>query len=532
MDTVIVTFEPDGALAGVAHGTTVLEAARAAGVRVAAPCGGAGLCAGCAVLVQGQLTPPTRDERRLLSADQLARGMRLACRARVTGPVVVRPLGASGAVETLSAAPVTVAGYVVDPPGARGLACTGRALGVAIDLGTTTIEASIVDLRNGDSVTAASVANPQAAWGADVMSRVSHAMAGGSVALREAVADALSALLASMLEEAGAQAHDICEAALAGNTVMTHLLLGQDVSPLASAPYQGAHLEATVRDLASVGIRGAGDADLYVLPAASAFLGGDVVAGLVATRFEEGGGVALFIDLGTNGEIVLRTPEGLLATSAAAGPAFEGGAASSGMRAEPGAIWRVGWDGEELRLDTIGDAAPRGLCGSGLLALVASLLDAGVIAPDGRMSPHGALGARVEEREGQLVFRVSEGVALTQGDVRAFQLALAAVRAGVERLLAVGGLEKDAVGEVVLAGALGAALDEASLQRVGMLPSDWRPRVRVVGNAAHAGTAAALVSSAARAKAASVARVVRTHDLAMDPGFRDVFIGSMTFPAG
>lgn len=530
MELALVTFEPDGAVAGVAPGTTVAEAARTAGVRTELPCGGGGICGGCAVHAEGDLAPPTRDEERALGADRLERGIRLACRARVLGPVAVRPLG-SAVSEVRAVTASEVEGYPVDPPNARGLDCTGRALGAAIDVGTTTLAATLVDLRNGDVLATSSADNPQLAFGADVLARVSHAIEGGGEELADSLGAGIDALLAGLAAEAGASPGDICEMSLAGNTAMTHLLLGIDPAPLGSAPYEGAFLDPALRDAASLRIRTFGGAEAYIAPAVSPFVGGDVVAGLVATRFDEGEGIALFADLGTNGEIVLRTPDGLIAASAAAGPAFEGGAIEHGMPAVAGAVEHARSEGDVLRVDTVGGSLAVGICGSGLVDLVAVALRAGTLDASGRLVRAGALAERVTANGDQLAIEVAEGVVLTQRDVRALQLAKGAMQTAIRLLLDEAGVDAADVREVLLAGGFGRSIDPNSLVRIGMVPGGWGGRIRAVGNTALAGASAALVSSRARERALSVARSVRTLDLALDTRFEQAFLAALEFPA-
>lgn len=531
MERAIVTFEPEGAVASVLPGTTIAEAARVAEVRVETPCAGAGLCGGCAVHIDGEVSGPTRDEERLLGADRLAAGVRLACRARAAGDVRVRITGSAAGIRVEGAMESLVSGFKVDPPGMRGLPCGGRSLGAAIDVGTTTLVASLIDLRNGDVLASEGAENPQAVFGADVLTRVAHAVSGGQRELRDAVVGQVVRMLSRTLAVAEALPEDLCEMAFAGNTAMVHLLLGIDVSPLAAAPYEGAHTAATVRDGMGLGMDAFAEAEVYVLPGVSAFVGADVVAGLVVTRLDEEGPPALLLDLGTNGEMVLRTPAGLVAASAAAGPAFEGGAIESGMRAEPGAIERAWLDGDSLGIAVIGDVAATGICGSGLVDIAACLIDAGALDQEGRLTATGPLADRIVAHGEQVAFRVDGDVLLTQKDIRALQLAKGAVAAGARLLLERAGVAEADVARVLVAGGFGRALQARSLTRIGMLPAAWEARVEPVGNTSHAGAAAALVSAEARKRTASVARVVDTLDLANDPAFEQAFLDALGFPA-
>lgn len=537
MSRAIVTFEPQGLTVEVETGTLLSDAAHEAGARLDTPCGGSGVCGGCGVYVTGEVSPPTSDERAAIPPERLARGLRLGCRARALGDVTVRPLSAGAPGPRLQVVETAeVLGFPVDAEGLdpfeEGLV---RPLGAAIDVGTTTLVVSLVDLRNGDELGVASAANPQAEWGADVISRVGAAMVRGVGGLQWAVGSELEKLLADLLEDEGSVAGDLTRIAIAGNTAMLHLLRGIDPSPLAAAPYEGATVAAARVAARDVGLVAFGDTPVDVLPGVSAFVGADAVADVLVTRLDAREAPALLVDLGTNGEIALAGPDGLLATSAAAGPAFEGGAIESGMRAESGAIEAVRL-GEDIELRTIDDAPVRGLCGSGLIDLVAVLLEAGVISPDGRISDTvpGPVGARVREHEDQRVFVVDEaaGVLLTQKDVRAVQLAKAAVRTGVDLLLAAAGLEPGDVVEVMVAGGFGYHVRPASVVALGLLPAEWEERISFVGNTALAGARAVLVSSEARKHAEDIARAVRVVDLATTPGFNSHFLEASAFTRG
>lgn len=530
MDRATVTFEPQGAVVSVAIGTTVADAARTAEIRVEVPCGGTGLCGGCSVVVTGEVSAPTQDELRTLSGAEIERGVRLACRVRVLGPVTVRPPSARPAGAVIAVTAAQVEGFPVSAPSLDGAVVAGRALGAAVDLGTTTLAASLVDLRNGDVVGVASADNPQAPFGHDVLSRVSAALAGKAGALRESAGRAVEGLVLSLLEREGASASDLRETVVAGNTAMTTLLLGADPAPLAAAPWQVALVAPAPRSAADAGMPALGEGDVRIVPGASAFVGGDAVGGATALRLLELPEGTVFIDLGTNGEIVLRTADGLLAASAAAGPAFEGGAIENGMRAEPGAVERARYSDGRLTVETVSGAPAQGICGSGLLDLAAALLDAGVLDAEGRMRAAGPLGDRVRVHGDQLAFDVAPGVVLTQRDVRALQLAKAAIRAALELLLEAAGLDASDVREVIVAGGFGYHAEERSLLRVGVLDSKWAGRVRSAGNTAMAGAIAVLVSAEARDAAEALAREVRTLDLATHPRFERVFLGSLGLP--
>jgi uncharacterized 2Fe-2S/4Fe-4S cluster protein (DUF4445 family) len=256
-----------------------------------------------------------------------------------------------------------------------------------------------------------------------------------------------------------------------------------------------------------------------------------VVAGAVAAGIARSEGPTLLLDLGTNGEAMIAAGGDLLAASAAAGPAFEGAGLSSGLPAVPGAIESAWLDAGELHVRAIGDEKPLGICGSGLLDLLAALLEAGALDRGGRLRPEGPLAARVHESAAGTHVDVADGVALTQLDVRAAQLAKAAVQVAVDVLVAEAGLGAADVREVVVAGAFGSHLRPASLAAIGVIPPAWVERVALAGNGALAGAEAMLVSSAARREAERVAGTVRTLPLAERPDFQERFLAALDFPS-
>lgn len=531
-----VEFAPASVRVRVAPGVTIKEAAASAGVALDAPCGGLGTCGRCTVIAEGSLEPPSADELVLLGSDKIAEGVRLACRARLAGDARVRPLGHAGA-SGAGGLRIVEAGeeqaLTIEPPSARGIEGPGPHLGAVVDIGTTTVVVAVVDLETGERLGSASELNPQHPFGHDVMSRITHVAAHGGESLRAPIAATIESLTAQVMAGLGADAGTLREVAVAGNTTMVHLLLGIDPAPLGVAPYEPAFLDPVDRPAAHAGLPGLGDAGVYILPGISAFVGADITAGLLATGIAEQEQAVLLIDLGTNGEMVLRTPAGLVGASTAAGPALEGASIAYGMRAEPGAIERVSLSGDgSLTVETIGDAVPRGLCGSGLLDLIAVLLDTGLLDHTGRLRADAGhpLAACVSEMDGTRVFELATGVYLTQRDVRQVQLATAAIASGIDMLLDAEGMAVDDVDRLVIAGGFGYHVRADALVRMGMVPAAWRDRVTFAGNTAMSGTRIALLDTASRRRAEAVARHVRAIDLASLPEFQSRFVSAMRFP--
>ncbi len=529
----VITFEPTGDRVEVAPGVTLRAAAAKAGVALPAPCGGLGVCGGCAVQASGALQAPGADELLLLSSEARERSVRIACKARVHGDVTVRPLRAVPPAELRIVETGDLHEVSVEPPERRGLFGPEPPLGAVVDVGTTTVVVALVDLRTGETLGSASALNPQHPFGHDVLSRISHAASSGVEALREPVVRVIEDLALGLVQRAGLGADHLREIAVAGNTTMLHLLLGFDPAPLGAAPYAPARLDAVDRPAAELGFTRLGTARTYVLPGISAFLGADVTAGLLTTRLAERESTALFIDLGTNGEIVLRTRDRMLGASTAAGPALEGASIEYGMRAETGAIERVTFARDSLVLGTIGDAPATGLCGSGLIDLVGVLLESGVVDHTGLMHDDVAhpLARLVSTRDGVRIFEVVPGVYLTQRDIRQIQLASAAVATGIDLLLESAGIAPGDVSELVIGGGFGFHVRADALARMGMVPSAWRDRITYGGNTAIAGTTRALLDRGQRRLADAIARHVETIDLAAHPDFQTRFIRALDFPS-
>jgi uncharacterized 2Fe-2S/4Fe-4S cluster protein (DUF4445 family) len=409
------------------------------------------------------------------------------------------------------------------------------ALGFAVDLGTTKLAGYLVDLESGETLAAMGAMNPQIAYGEDVMARIRHAMDNpeGAEQLRRAAVEALNDLARRLCAQTGRSVSDIADAVVVGNTAMHHLFLGLPVEQLGLAPYvpaESAALEIPAREL---GLEFAPGADVHLLPNIAGFVGADHVAMLLGSGMLDLGGMVLGLDIGTNTEISLITPRGHFACSTASGPAFEGAHIRHGMRAAPGAIEKVLIHEGQVRLQTIDDQPPVGLCGSGILDLIAQMRKAGILnnrgAIDGpgfeqriRQGSHGrefVLVAGAENNDLEITFNRS--------DVTEIQLAKGAMRAGVEILLKKAGITAQQLDKVVIAGAFGTYLDVHSGIEIGMFPRLERDRFLQVGNAAGAGARMALLSTQVRQRAAQVAREVRYVELSSEPSFSSTFARSL-----
>ena len=471
MDHFRVTFLPQKLTVSVPAGTTLLQAQIDAGLRPDAPCAGHGTCGKCLVTVNGQEL--------------------LSCQTAVDRDMTVHTAKAE-AVTILAdglSSPVTPDGrddYV--------LAC---------DIGTTTVVVYLLDGHTGALLSRSSAMNPQSQFGADVISRIQHALQGGSEELSSAIRDTLRSLCADAAARAGIDPAAISRAAIVGNTAMHHLLLGIDPKPLVTPPYM-----PRVREALEIGCA-------RVLPNIAGFVGGDTVGCMTATRFDRKEALTLLIDIGTNGEMVLGDRHRRVACSTAAGPAFEGAKISCGMRGAPGAVDHVTLKNGQLSYTVIGGGEPKGLCGSGLLDLVAALLNLGIIDESGRM----------EEKS----FPLCPNVTLTQKDVREVQLAKAAIRAGIELLCAHLGSKPEDIQTVLLAGAFGSYMNPASACRIGMIPPVLLERIQSIGNAAGEGAKLCALSETEFAYSQALAANTEFLELASLAQFQDCYVDALEF---
>jgi uncharacterized 2Fe-2S/4Fe-4S cluster protein (DUF4445 family) len=492
---------------------TLLENLRAAGCKIAADCGGRGRCGRCAVTVTG---PVSGRDGAVLPADS---ERLLACRWYPRGEVRVR-------LPDEEPMRVVLDGASVLPGG-------GQGLGAAVDIGTTTLAVFLYDLESGALLAERGARNAQRPYGADVISRIRFcAEPDGLLLLGGAVRAQISEALAGLCCDAGRGLGEITALAVAGNTVMEHLFCGLDPTPIGVSPFTPQSLFGDIQP-ASRFLPGLPDgAELYVCPAVAGYVGGDITAGLLSSGAYRSEETVLFLDIGTNGEMALGNRDGFVCCAAAAGPAFEGAEIACGMEAAPGAIDRVWFDGADVAFTTIGGAPVRGICGSGLVDAIAALLESGAILPSGRLCTDGSAFEAVRRRgrkspDGERLY-LTPDVFLSAGDIRSVQLAKAALRAGMETLLRLRGMQSSDIARVLVAGGFGAYLNLGSACRIGLLPPAAEKIARHIGNAAGAGAALALTAQGRRTLRALTERC-SYHELSGSPVFRDAYLEAMPF---
>ncbi len=610
-----VRFQPDGIQIAVENGISVSDAITAAGISIQLPCGGTGKCGKCGVEIHPGAPEPSQFDLTHLTGEELARGVRLACKTKVTGDITVlispgirtmdgkilvdgldkvfdlnpsvskvyaelpeaslddqvsdiyrvkRALNLKGDrcpdadIDLLRKLPglladtgnkITVVndgkGRIIDiEPGDT----TGALYGLAFDIGTTTVVGTIIDLSDGSECSYASRLNPQVVYGEDTISRINHVIehSSGGADMSGKIRTVINDIIAEATDTAGIKPNSIYEAVFVGNTAMSHLFLGLDPSKLAKIPFVSTtNAAVNVRaDSLCIGINPRGN--VHVMPNIAGFVGSDTVGVMLACDFLEPGPTQLIVDVGTNGELALRHNGTLTVCSTAAGPALEGAALTSGMRALPGAIEHVRIAGGELSYDVIENRPPAGLCGSAIIDAVAVLLDAGIIDPTGVIvsaeSLTGALPQSLLERIVTLdnqpafvLFYPAEGggtepVVITQKDIRQIQLAKGAIRSGINLILRKSELSADDLEEILLAGAFGNYITKSSAQRIGLLPGIPPERIRFVGNAASTGAKMALLSRSVREDADRIRHEAHHLELAALPEFMTEFSENMLFP--
>jgi uncharacterized 2Fe-2S/4Fe-4S cluster protein (DUF4445 family) len=512
----------------VAEGTTILNAARQLGIVLETPCNGIGTCGKCKIKI---------------GSDYF-----LACQKSITENIVVITENKEQENRTLK----IVSGgqsfsYQLKPfiskqfDGEKTVVYGGNAVlgtepentselcyGVTVDIGTTTLVVAIIDLSSGKEIASESRLNPQSAYAQDVLSRIHFASNNeGLKLLQHVLIDALNEMIGAIADKVKISTKNIYEIVYSGNTAMLHLACGINPKPLGQYPYitqihGGEHVTESTLNISPFGV-------IYLPPVISAFVGPDITSGILASQLYEQKETVLFIDIGTNGEMVLAKDGCLAATSTAAGPAFEGMNITCGMRAGNGAVerFRIADDGS-IDVQVIGGIRATGICGSGLLDMTGELVRTRIIGKNGRFTSQKIID-HLQEKDGKKTFFVTDEVFLTQNDVRQIQLAKGAVRSGIESLLTKMNLMKNEVNRVEIAGSFGYHLNEKSLLNIGLLPVEFEGKVKFVGNTAQSGGTAFLLNKDFRTKMIQVASEIQKIELANNEDFEKLFVASLGF---
>ncbi|MBQ9805569.1 MAG: DUF4445 domain-containing protein [Clostridia bacterium] len=466
------------------------------------PCGGHGRCGKCKVKARGALSPFTDAEKTLLSAEELARGVRLSCLTRALGDCEIETADSAKGERIVTDG--VLPAFAIRPAFAG--------YGVAIDVGTTTLAARLYDTA-GNLLAEASRLNPQQVWGADVISRIEAALSGKARELSKAIRSALNGIITELTDIANIPTNTVDGVVITGNTVMLSLLTGENVEPFSHAPFGAKRLFGEFVSAASLELSNLqADTQVYFPPCISAFVGADAICAILATRLCDGD-TAMLADIGTNGEIAMWHNGKLFVCATAAGPAFEGVGISMGMRGAEGAIDKVTVENDVLKAHVIGGSVPVGICGSGLVDAVACMLDLELLDESGYL----------EEDK----FLIQASVYLTPKDIRMLQLAKSAICAGVVTLIKRMGADASDVATLFIAGGFGNYLDRESAARIGLIPRALTEKTQAVGNAALGGAVMLLLNQEACEKAEALARSAVVVDLSTDPVFSEQYMSGM-----
>ncbi|MCL2827077.1 MAG: ASKHA domain-containing protein, partial [Eggerthellaceae bacterium] len=524
----------------------ILKLAGLAGIDIDAPCGGNGSCGKCRVRVL--LGTVDSQATRHLAAADFAAGWRLACWSAVAGDATLEvPAAASSFKEGILTADLSTpeqlklycdALQAVFAEGFR-LGCAQSGFGVAIDIGTTTVSAALLDLATGALCAKASAGNGQIRYGADVINRIiASARPGGRAALRDAVLEGtILPLVEKLCGQAGIEPSAIARCVVAGNTTMEHLFLGEDAESIRLEPYVPAFLEKHGLTAQDAGLPFQAGSPLILAPNVGSYVGGDITAGVLTSLIWEKEGLHLFIDLGTNGELVLGNSDFMLCCACSAGPAFEGGDISCGMRAVDGAIESVRIDEQSFapQLGVIGSGEAAGICGSGLIDLVAELFRCGLIDASGTFVKECDRVWRSDFGASYVVAFADESatgrdIELSEVDIDNFIRAKAAVFSAIQSMLATLDMEPQALDSVQIAGGIGGGIDIAHAVSIGMLPAIPEARYRYDGNTSLTGACAMLLSDEVTNKVFELGRNMTYLELSCHPGYMDEFVAACFLP--
>lgn len=603
-----ITFLPQNITWEATPGETILQAAVKAGVNIDGNCAGAGTCGKCKVKVLEGNLDQVKDHHHKLSENEIAAGYRLACCHEVSDGMVIEmpesettasrkkklihlPEGfeavpmvekvcievekatlehqssdeerildafvwedAEFTLDALKKIPNAMKeGNVVTLTHSDGVIFDVEAgdtsahnYGIAVDIGTTTAVVLLWDISNGTMMDVSAVTNPQGAYGADVISRITFSLEaeGNLDILHKAIIDCINQAIDQFVKEDGINPEHIYQFVVVGNTTMSHVFLNIDPGQLAVSPFAPVFTKGVYSSAEKLGLKAFADADVYVAANIAGHVGSDITAGMITTDLMKKDKGHLFIDIGTNGEIVMTGNGRAAACSTAAGPAFEGSSIRQGMRAARGAIERVDILEDSVEIGVIGDATPIGICGSGIIDAVGELIRRGIVDKSGRLLsrerlakkglPEGLLNHIVEEDgANNFVLYFSEDgksdVSITQKDVREVQLAKAAISAGIVTLMKEVGITNDTLEKISIAGAFGNYIRTSSAINIGLLPKIDESKIFSLGNSAGIGASMILLSEQYKEEAEAIARDVEHIELAARSDFQDQYMMAMRF---
>lgn len=497
---------------------SLLEILRKNQIEIQANCGGKGRCGKCRVQFLNGAHEPLEQERQVLSKDEIKKGWRLACLSFASKNAVIY------VPETNEDAMEVQAECSVDEVADDRSVDNNADYGIAIDIGTTTIAISLVNILTKKTVDTYTTVNHQRRWGADVISRIQAATEGHLKEMTQSIRDDLRIGIEELVTRWNLTIPHVKKIVIAGNTTMGHLFCGFPCESLGVAPFTPVDISMIQRNASDIFGWKDSLAEVILVPGISTYVGADITAGMYVTGMHEAEGVCLLIDLGTNGEMAIGNKKHFMVTSTAAGPAFEGGNISCGVASVPGAICHVVFEGEQIKTETIGDETPVGLCGTGVIETVYELNQSEW------MDETGALEEEYFEEGICLAYnKDSEKITFLQEDIREIQLAKSAVRAGLESLILKFGTSYEEIAHVYIAGGFGYKMDLTKAAGIGMLPEELLPKMKAVGNTSLGGALAGLLEESALCKMEQIANSSKEVNLATTKEFSEFYMEYMLF---
>jgi uncharacterized 2Fe-2S/4Fe-4S cluster protein (DUF4445 family) len=515
-----VKFIDENIVVEVEEGTRLIDCIRKAGYKAETPCSCIGICGKCKVIAFGELSPKTKEEVSHTGESDI----RLACMAKVQGKAEVKFFNKENVLKTINR------GFSIDVKVDSSIKKAKLpALGAAVDIGTTGISVYLVDLESGKVLNRISALNPQTEYGSDVLSRITYAIKEemGVDILSKCIRDKINNMIKELVYKSYSL-EDIYKVVISANTTMLHLFLGVNPESIAKAPYRAVFLDKEDFKALDLGIKINKKGILTVLPSVSAYVGADILSGIIAVDFQNRKCSSIFIDIGTNGEIVAIKDGKMAASSTAAGPALEGMNISCGSRAEEGAIDSLHIDEEyNITYTTIGNKKAKGICGSGLLDLAANLVNKNIVLKSGRFNktlPEKLAAKLIDKR-----FYITEEIFISQNDIRQIQLAKAAIASGIIMLLKEIGIDIMDIEEVVIAGAFGYHLNKESIKTIGLIPQGFKGKISFVGNSSVEGARIALISEEKLKEMSEVRNNIKVVELSIKEEFQDYFVKELSF---
>jgi len=519
----VVSFPKENIKVQVEKGTKLIQAIRKCELSLETPCNCMALCGKCKVKVFGELSPISKEEAAFIEEENI----RLACLVEIQGDVEVEFLENHKGLKTINR------GYSikaeVDNEIINKYKYSDNLCGVAFDIGTTGISAYLIDLRSGEVLNKASALNPQTEYGGDVISRITFCMENdnGTEILSSSISEKLNDIIEQLLVK-GVNRQNIHVITVAANTTMLHLLANKNPESIAKAPYTAVFLDKQEKLAKDINLEIYEEGKVILLPSVSAYIGADIISGIVATDFINKNNKSIFIDIGTNGEIVANCNGELAASSTAAGPALEGMNISCGLRAVEGAIDKFNIDEEcNITYTTIGGRKAIGICGSGLLDITSALLTAGVLEKNGRFNIK--MNEKLRGRFIDKKFYITDDIYVSQKDIRQIQLAKGAIAAGIIMLLKELHIRIEEIDEIVIAGAFGYHVNAESIKTIGLIPKGFKGNVSFVGNSSVEGAALSAINNKVLNKMIEIKEKIKIVELSTKVDFQNYFIKELNF---